>query len=322
MDALSDVLNTVRLEGAVYLDAEFAAPWCLSAKFGLDKAREWLPGCDHVIYFHYIAEGACRVKRAAGGDPIEVAAGDLVIFPQDDDHVMGSDLQRTPAATAGWVMRDARDGGALNVMQVGGSGPRTRFVCGYLACSRSAVRPLIEALPRVIHVPVGDGEGSGLLRELLRAGVRGSGQDTPGASTAVAKVAELLFVEALRRYLATLPPTERGWIAALRDPHVGRAMALLHAAPARDWTVEALAREVALSRSALAERFTALAGEPPMQYLTRWRLALAARSLREGNEHVGRIAERSGYESEAAFTRAFKREFGVPPRVWRKNGTG
>ena len=200
----------------------------------------------------------------------------------------------------------------------GGGGVPTRFVCGYLALSRSAFRPLFDALPPVMVIHVGDGPAAALLRELLRAGVRESAAERPGAASTLAKLADLLFVEALRRYVDGLPPGGKGWLAGVRDPQVGKALALLHAEPSRAWTVDDLAHEVALSRSALAERFTSLVGEPPMQYLTRWRLALAAQTLRAGREAVIRIAERAGYESEAAFSRAFKREFGVPPASWRR----
>jgi len=159
-----------------------------------------------------------------------------------------------------------------------------------------------------------------MLRELFRAGVRESTALRPGAGSMLAKLAELLFVEALRRYIERLPPGGKGWLAGVRDAHVGRALALLHATPGRHWTVDELAREAALSRSALAERFTALVGEPPIQYLMRWRLALAAQALRSGADAIAQLAERSGYESEAAFSRAFKREFGMPPAAWRRAG--
>jgi AraC-like DNA-binding protein len=203
-------------------------------------------------------------------------------------------------------------------MRHGGGGAATRFVCGYLALSRSVFRPLFEALPRLVCIPMGEGPAAAMLRELFRAGVRESAALRPGAGSMLAKLAELLFVEALRRYIERLPPGGNGWLAGVRDAHVGRALALLHATPGRHWTVDELAREAALSRSALAERFTALVGEPPIQYLLRWRLALAARALRSGADAIAQLAERSGYESEAAFSRAFKREFGMPPAAWRK----
>lgn len=320
MDALSDVLKSVRLEGALYLNAEFTAPWCLRGKFGKASVRQRLAGAEHVVGFHFLTEGSCKVKLVDGAEVLDVAAGDLVLFPQDDRHLMGSDLHVAPLESEDADCADAPAGADLIQLRHGGGGAVTRFVCGYLACSRSLCRPLFEALPRVLRIPMGDGRASALLRELLRVGVRESLASRPGAESTLAKLAELIFVEALRRYVENLPPGGKGWLAGVRDAHVGRALALLHGEPGRAWTVDVLAREVALSRSALAERFAALIGEPPMQYLMRWRLALAARTLRAGGEAIARVAESSGYESETAFIRAFKREFGMPPAAWRKAG--
>ncbi|HJV96867.1 MAG TPA: AraC family transcriptional regulator [Albitalea sp.] len=320
MDTLSGVLKSIRLEGAVFLDAEFTAPWCMRGKYGMASVKQQLAGAEHVVLFHFLTQGACRVRLAEGGEVITASAGDLILFPQDDRHLMGSDLHLAPleadnlidAATA--VAADP----AFVRIRHGGGGTATRFVCGYLACSRSLCRPLFEALPRVLRIPLGDGQTSELLRELLRVGVRESSASRPGAQSTLAKLAELVFVEALRRHVETLPTDGQGWLAALRDVQIGRALALLHEAPERAWTVDELARAVALSRSLLAARFASLVGESPMQYLTRWRLALAARALRAGSDAIARIAERSGYATEAAFSRAFKREFGLPPSAWRK----
>jgi AraC-like DNA-binding protein len=318
MDALSDVLKSVRLEGAFYINAEFTAPWCIRGKCGQASVQQRLAGADHVVYFHFIAEGACKVRLADGMQALDVAAGDLVLFPQDDRHLMGSDLQLAPLETENLGYTPDAAGGDLIQMRHGGGGAATRFVCGYLACNRSVCRPLLDALPRVLRIPVGDAQASSLLRELLRAGVSESSASRPGGASMLAKLSELMFVEALRRYVENLPPQGKGWLAGVRDAQVGRALALLHGDPGRAWAVEELAREVALSRSALAERFAALVGESPIQYLIRWRLALAAQMLRAGREAVARIAERSGYESETAFSRAFRREFGVGPAAWRK----
>src|SRR5882757_1226951 len=235
---------------------------------------------------------------------------------------MGSDLHLAPVEAASLIDADAAADADLIQMRHGGGGAATRFVCGYLACSRSVCRPLLEALPRLLRIPIGDGPAAVLLRELLRMGVRESSASRPGAGSMLAKLSELLFVEAMRRYSENLPPEGKGWLAGVRDAHIGRALALLHGEPGRAWTVDDLAREVALSRSALGERFAALVGEPPIQYLMRWRLALAAQTLRSGGDAIGRVAERCGYESEAAFNRAFKREFGMPPAAWRKAGPG
>jgi len=317
MDALSDVLKSVRLEGAVYLNAEFTAPWCVSARFGLATARARLAGAENVLYFHYIAEGGFKV-RLADGEVHDAAAQDLVIFPQEEFHVMGSDLQLAPVETASLLAPNvARDTDVVQLRH-GGGGEPTRIVCGFLACNRSMSRLLFDPLPRVLVVPMRDGPASLMLRELLRAGVRESAASRPGAESLLAKLSELMFVEAMRVYVESLPPGGKGWLAGVRDTHVGRALALLHAQPKRDWTVEELAHEAALSRSALAERFASTVGEPPMQYLMRWRLTLAAAALRSSNRAIARIAEESGYESESAFNRAFKREFEVPPAAWRR----
>jgi len=314
MDTLSGVLKSIRLEGAVFLDAEFTAPWCMRGCYGMTSVKEQLAGAEHVVLFHFLVEGACRVRLAGGGEPIEVSAGDLILFPQDDRHLMGSDLHLAPLEADNLIEAAAAVAADPSFVAIrhGGGGETTRFVCGYLACSRSLCRPLFEALPRVLRIPLGDGPTAGLVRELLRVGVRESSQARPGAQSTLAKLAELMFVEAMRRHVETLPATGLGWLAALRDVQIGRALALLHDTPERAWTVDELAREVAMSRSGLATRFASLVGESPMRYLTRWRLALAARALRSGGDAISRIAERSGYETEAAFSRAFSREFGLP----------
>jgi AraC-like DNA-binding protein len=318
MDALSDVLKSVSLEGAFYVNAEFTAPWCIRGECSVPSVRERLAGAEHVVFFHLLTEGRCKVRLADGVEVLEVAAGDLILIPQDDKHLLGSDLHLAPMEADGLVDTDAAGDGDFVHLRHGGGGATTRFVCGYIACSRSVCRPLLDALPRVLRIPIGDGPASAMLRELLRVGVRESSASRPGAGSMLAKLSELMFVEAMRRYVESLPPDGKGWLAGVRDAQVGRALALLHGEPGKAWTVDELAREVALSRSALAERFAALVGEPPIQYLMRWRLALAAQALRSGGEAIARVAERSGYESEAAFNRAFKREFGAPPAAWRR----
>ncbi|HEX2449268.1 MAG TPA: AraC family transcriptional regulator [Methyloceanibacter sp.] len=315
MDALSDVLSAVRLDGAVYVNAEFTAPWCVATQYGLHSAAPKLPDSDHVVFFHLLTEGTCFARLAGGGEVIEVKAGDLLLLPHDDLHLLGSDL-RLPLAE----VKNAPPENGLLEFRAGGGGEATRFICGYIACDRRASRALLASLPPILRVPLGDVSLSGWLADLLRLGVEESRAQRPGSQSLLAKLSELAFTEALRRYVQSNPPELKGWLAGLRDAHVGRALALLHGDPTRAWTVDELAREVALSRSALAERFTALIGEPPMQYLTRWRLMLAAQALRSGGDAIARVAERSGYDSEASFTRAFKREFGMPPSTWRKTG--
>ena len=318
MDALSDVLKSVRLEGAVYLNAEFTAPWCIRGECSVPSVRQRLAGAEHVVFFHFLTEGRCKVRLADGGEILDVAAGDLILISRDDRHLLGSDVRLTPLEAD--VLAGPNTTSDANFVQLrhGGGGAVTRFVCGYLACSRSVCRPLLEALPRLLRIQIGDAAASAQLRELLQMGVRESMASRAGAESMLAKLSELMFVEALRRYVENLPPQGKGWLAGVRDMQVGRALALLHGEPGRPWTVDELAGKVALSRSALAERFAALVGEPPIQYLMRWRLALAAQTLRASGDAITRVAERSGYESEAAFSRAFKREFGMPPAAWRK----
>ena len=316
MDALSEVLAGIHLDGAVYLDGEFSAPWCVEASYGLPNAKRILDGPDHFAFFHFLVEGSCKARLSDGDEVVELRSGDLVLFSGDLLHILGSDLRLPPIRTEGLPRGGST---ALPVIRHGGGGEMTRFICGYLAFDRRVSQPLFSSLPRMLRIPVGEDPNTAWLVELLRVGVLESRAQRPGAISLLAKLSELIFVEAMRRYAMTLAPGQTGWLAALRDPYVGKALALLHAQPARAWTVDELAAEVALSRSALGKRFAELIGEPPMQYLMRWRLALAAKALRSGPEAISRIAERCGYESEAAFNRAFKREFGIPPATWRRN---
>ncbi|MEJ0098241.1 MAG: AraC family transcriptional regulator [Pseudomonadota bacterium] len=317
MDALSDVLKSIRLEGAVYINAEFTAPWCVRARFGLGNALARLAGAEHVLFFHFVTEGRCFTRLDNSDEIVALSAGDLVLYPNEDTHVLGTNLELPPVETADLHPDDRHDADYVELRH-GGGGTATRFICGYLACSRSVCRPLLDALPRLLRIPVGDGSAAGLFRELLKEGVRESSAARPGAQSMLAKLSELMFVEAMRRHVEQLPPDGSGWLAGVRDPHVGKALALLHGEPNAAWTVDKLARRVALSRSALADRFATLVGESPMKYLVRWRLALAAQALRAGRDSIARVAERSGYETEAAFNRAFKREFGLPPAAWRR----
>jgi AraC-like DNA-binding protein len=316
VDPLSDVLSAIRLDGAVYIDAEFTAPWCVETRYGLHTARSELPTSDHIVFFHLLTHGACFARLANGQEVEKVRAGDLLLLPHDDLHVLGSDIS-LPAEN----MRNSQPpAGGLLELRHGGGGEVTRFICGYLACDRRASRALLNSLPPMLRLDLGDIALGGWLADLLRLGVVESRAQRPGSQSLLAKLSELAFTEALRRYAQSGAPSLRGWLAGLQDPFVGRALALLHGQPTRDWSVDKLAREVALSRSALADRFSTMIGEPPIQYLTRWRLTLAAQTLRRSSDGIALVAEQSGYESEASFTRAFKREFGVSPTTWRKTG--
>lgn len=317
MDALSEVLKALSLTSGIFLEAEFSAPWCVDSAPGKDDVRLILPSAEHVAIYHLLTEGRCRARLPDGTTALELEAGDLIMFPHGDGHLLGSDLQLAPIAAESLVQPTA-EGGLARVCH-GGGGASTRFVCGFLACDSRLCKPLLGALPRMLRVSLGDGPAATWIVDTIQRGADETRTPRAGTEAVLAKLSELLFVEAIRRYIAELPPDQRGWFAGLRDPYIGRALGLLHAQPCRDWTVDLLGREVGLSRSSLAERFVLLIGEPPMQYLTRWRLALAARALKIGHASILRVAEEVGYESEAAFNRAFKREFGMPPATWRRH---
>jgi len=319
VDALSEVLKVLRLETGIFLQGDFTAPWCIDSAPGPEDVRHILPEAEHVAIYHLLVEGRCQVRLADGSASVDLASGDLVLLPLGEAHRMGSDLQLAPVR-AELLVESGIPGGPPRI-NYGGGGERTRFLCGYLACDKRVCQPLLGGLPRLLRIPVGDGPATRWLMSSFEFGAAESAGARPGGETLVARLSELLFVDAVRRYVDTLQPGESGWFAGLRDPAVSKALALIHGQPDRAWTVEELAREAALSRTGLNERFGRLIGEPPIQYLTRWRMALAGQALREGREPVARIAERLGYESEAAFNRAFKREYGAPPAAWRRAQT-
>ncbi|GAB3336613.1 AraC family transcriptional regulator [Marilutibacter aestuarii] len=316
MDPLSEVLKSIRLDGAVYINAEFTAPWCAMASYGMPVAAVRAMGADHVVFFHCVTDGHCLTCLDGGGGEAELHAGDVVVFPHNHRHRVGSDVG-LPAVDADTLMPPTRSDDIIQLRH-GGGGEAVHFVCGYLACNRRVSRALLAGLPEVIKVSLLDrGDGAWLL-DLLRMGVRESSAGSAGAQTILTKLSELLIAEALRRHAEALPPDATGWLAGLRDPVVGKALALMHARPAQAWNVESLARATASSRSALGQRFGNLLGEPPMRYLASHRLALAAQALRNSRATVAEVAEQVGYGAEAAFTRAFKREFGTPPGQWRQ----
>ncbi len=314
-DVLSDVLRAVRLTGAVYFDFDLSAPWVAEAPHSSHIAATVMPGSQRVIEYHVIARGNCW-GHAVGHEPVRLREGDLIVFPQGDAHVLSS----APGMRAAPDMAMyARPSTPLPLMyEVGGGGERARVVCGFLGFDERPYNPLLAALPKVIHLSAAGGHGAdGWLATLLNIAVSESGSARAGGENVLARLSELMFVEMVRRYLATLPDAERGWLAGLRDPVVGQALAAMHGRPTEAWTVESLAREVGLSRSVFAERFMDLMGQPPMQYLAMWRMQLASRLLADGRA-VAAVAEAVGYESEAAFSRAFKKLVGQSPAAWRK----
>ncbi|MFO1055461.1 MAG: AraC family transcriptional regulator [Dongiaceae bacterium] len=314
MDALSDVLRVIRLTGGVFLDAEFTAPWCVQSRVGPDDCIPYLPQPERVISFHYVVEGRAQLQRAADA-PIELRAGEIVLFPHNDLHYLGSAISPHPV-DAHALIRPSEGSGLPRIVH-GGGGERTHIVCGFLG-SEAPEDPLLAMLPPMLTLDVRSSPGGDWIARSFAFAASEVATAGPGAATVLARLSELLFVEAVRRYVAGLPQDETGWLAGLRDAAIGRALALLHGRIAEDWTAETLARAVGLSRSVFASRFAALVGAPPIRYLTSWRLQVAASKLREGRRSVAQIAFEVGYQSEAAFNRAFRREFGVPPATWRR----
>jgi AraC-like DNA-binding protein len=315
-DVLSDVLRAVRLTGAVYFDFELSSPWVAEAPPSRELAGKVMPGAQRVIEYHLIARGMCW-GHAVGQEPMRLREGDLIVFPQGDAHVLSS----APGMRAAPDMSVfARASTPLPIVyELGGGGAeRARIVCGFLGCDERPYNPLLAALPAVIHLAAaGPHATTGWLGTLLNIAVKESGSARAGSENVLARLSELMFVEAIRRYLETLPPAQTGWLAGLRDPVVGQALSALHGGPSQPWTVERLGQLVGVSRSVFAERFTEMVGQPPMQYLALWRMQLASRLLIEGGQVSG-VAEAVGYESEAAFSRAFKKLVGQAPATWRK----
>jgi AraC-like DNA-binding protein len=313
MDALSDVLRAVRLTGAAFFDVHASEPWVAEAPPGPAILGQIFPGSDHLISYHVLARGTCW-GQAVGEPPRQLLPGDVIVFPHGDAHVMSSapGMRETPDPG---VYRRPEDGRIPFTLRVGRESTEpARLVCGFLGCDARPFNPLLAALPPVMQVSASD---SSSVAALVRFAIVESERPRIGTECVLGRLSELMFVDAVRSYVESLPDARTGWLAGLRDPFVGRALSALHGRPARAWTLEALAREVGLSRSALAERFTAFVGQPPMQYLASWRMQLAANHLRAGLG-IGEVAERVGYESEAAFSRAFKKIVGVPPGHWRR----
>jgi AraC-like DNA-binding protein len=311
-DGLSDVLQAVRLQGAVFYWVEAAEPWAAASPPAGDIAAAVMPGVDHVMEFHLVVEGECWVGLLPDA-PERAEAGDVVLFPQGDAHAFRS--RRDLAVPRPVLPPDTTRLPVMLHCGPEGAAPTARFVCGYLGCDARPFNPLLEALPRMMRIP----SGGGPLADLARLAVAETATPRPGGEALRARLAEMMFVEAVRSHLSRLPEDAGGWLGGLRDPVIGRALGLLHARPAHGWTLEELAREAGLSRTTLHERFTALVGMAPMQYLARWRMQVAATRLSRGSDKVAAIALDVGYESEAAFNRAFKRLVGMPPATWRRD---
>lgn len=320
MEALSEVLKAVKLDGAMFFNAEFSSPWCARSVNGCDVTSYLSPKSQQVIIFHLLTEGS-GYARLEGTEErtISLKAGDILIVPHGDGHLLGNGAPVEPVDRSQVIKQVLSQG--LKVSRMGGGGEVTKFICGYMSCDPQLGRVFLAGLPPILKVRIRDDapdqESSQWLEQSIRHTVDTLDGSKPGAKAVLAKLSEALFVETLRRYIAQLPQEQTGWLAGIRDPEVGQALALLHRKPAHPWTVGSLSEEVGISRSVLAERWRRYLPETPMAYLTRWRLQLGAQMLRSTNSSVAHIASEVGYESEASFNRAFKREFSLPPAKFR-----
>ncbi len=327
-DTLSDLLRAVRLHGAVFYYIEGAPPWVAEAPHVREIIPAIMPGAEHMIEFHGIVKGSCWAA-IVGESPIRLEAGDVILFPQGDPHVMSSApgmrapsvdttlffSPRPPQLPYALSMKEAD----VTTTRLAGSDPdRATVVCGFLGLDARPFNPLLAALPRVLRIPGSTLGADSWVTTFMRAVVAESNSRRPGGEAVLERMSEMLFVEVLRRHIDSLPPEQKGWLAGMRDPTIGRALSLIHQKPAEAWTLERLSEAAGLSRSSLHERFVHFIGQPPMQYLTQWRMQVAAGLLRDTTAKLVAVALDVGYESEAAFSRAFKRVAGVSPGAWRK----
>ena len=315
MDAFSEILAAMKLKGATYFRAEFSSPWCVCSPSSKELVSILAPEAPHLLIYHLVVEGRA-LARLREGKWLGLEAGDVVVFPHGDPHELFSDERaHNDVTSAVFNKMLAHD---LRPLQAGGGGENTRFVCGYMVCDPFICRPILEGLPRIMKVNLRtDRSGHWLENSILHLADEATSHRA-GSDAMLAKLSEALFVETLRRYIAGLPEEQTGWFAGARDPIVGKSLAILHSRVNHPWTIADLAKEVGLSRSSLVERFSRFLSVPPMTYLTRWRLQSAARSLTTTPRGTADIAADVGYESEAAFNRAFKREFGLPPARYRR----
>lgn len=318
MDAFSEVLSGVRLKGAIFFRAEFSAPWRLATPHCRLLAPTLAPDAPHMAVYHFVVEGVAHASLE-DGTSVALSPGDIVVFPHGDPHVLSAGASATPIENAVLLRRIAV--GDLSPFHAGGGGTMTRFVCGYLTLDPLMCGPILESLPAMLKVNIRtDPSGQWLEQSILHL-LEESGSDRAGSEAMLAKLSEALFVDTVRRHVASQGQAT-GWLAAARDPVVGKSLALLHRRPEHPWTNAELAKTVGVSRSVLLERFGSYLSEPPMSYLTGWRLRLAAQALLSSPKSVADIAAAVGYESEAAFNRAFKRTFTLPPARYRREKRG
>jgi AraC-like DNA-binding protein len=325
-DILSDVLRKIRLRGALYYFVNGGRTWAAEAPPAREISAAVMPGSEHVMEYHLVTGGSCW-SAIVGEAPVRLEAGDAILFPQGDPHVLSSAPGMRAAADPAAYFEQRHEPRPFTLHLEAAEGERdgeapgdgpcgATLVCGFLGCDLRPFNPIIATLPRLMHLRAADGHEG--IAQFMRHAVGHSKGARPGGEAMLERMSEMMFIDAIGRYVETLPGDSRGWLAGLRDRFVGRALSLMHEEPAKDWTVDELGRQVGLSRSALHERFAEMIGQPPMQYLANWRIQVGASLLRNSNATVASIAQEVGYESEASFARAFKRMVGKPPATWRR----
>jgi AraC-like DNA-binding protein len=319
MDVLSDVLAAVRLTGAIFFDIDASSPWVGESPGTKEISAAIMPQAEHVISFHAVMSGGCWATLGDQDAPwTRIEAGDVVVFPRGGPNVLSSSPgTRGELNPLAMYYRPIDTHLPFQLIHGGGGEPRTRFICGFLGCDTKPFNPLMGALPAFIHARTSEGETP--VTDLFRMALSEGRRNRPGSETVLGKISELMFVEVVRRYIDALPQESKGWLSGLRDRQIGEALRLLHGRPAEPWTLEGLANEIGLSRTVLAERFSHFTDVSPMQYLMHWRMQLAARQMERSDVSLAQIGADVGYESEAAFQRAFKKVVGVPPGAWRRD---
>lgn len=322
-DVLSDVLKTIRLSGAIFFDVSASNPWVAEAPPAASIAAKVMPGSQHVMEYHVITSGSGWAELLDVDEaPVQLAPGSVIMFPLGDRHVLSSELRMRAKPDVAILDRLEKNESPPFYLEKFGGGPdETRLICGFIGCDILPFNPVLQALPRMVHIPDGYTRSGGWLKSLINAIMHESHGQRPGAQSVLSKLSELLFIEVVRSYMESLPDGETGWLAALADPRTGSAIRMLHKNPARAWTLEELAKDTGVCRTILVNRFTEYLGVAPMTYLINWRMQLAARMLSDQRMTISKTASAVGYESEAAFSRAFKRCTNLSPGIWRARNT-
>ena len=319
-DTLSDVLAAVHLSGSVFFEVTAKSPWVAEAPPAAQIAPQVAPGAQHAIEYHVVTAGSCWISLVGNNasEPVKLTEGDIVVVPHGDPHVVSSAPGMRAEPNFDVYGKPGEDVAVPFRLQTGGDGPsESRLICGFFSCDVRPFNPLLDSLPRFMRVGRDSLASHSLLDEFIRFATTEMRNKRAGSQSVLNRLSELMFVEVIRLYMDQLEGGNTGWLTGLRDPLVGRALTLLHARPSRAWTLEQLASEAAASRSVLADRFNDLVGYPPIQYLTRWRMQIAARRLMDPTARIASVAHEVGYESEAAFSRAFKKFVGQSPGQWR-----